>query len=160
MAVFKNREQFNFFQRKMTSNVKIENNQKKKKWKQYPLDSGCWDIQPFFRSSSIGGHLPFKHLWFWFVPPNLILESYQCLFRYSTFNILRSSSIGVCLRFEFIFIFVGSPELKFKIWEKSDHWLLRYSTFNILRSSSIGGCLPFKFYFFILVWSPELKFPI
>ena len=65
----------------------------------------------------------------------------QWLLRYSTFNILRSSSVGGCLPF-IDFILVWSPWLKFKIWGKSDQWLLRYSTFYNLRLYYIGGHLP------------------
>ena len=45
------------------------------------------------------------------------------------------------------FILVWSPQLKFKIWGRSDLWLLNNSTFNILRSSSIGGHLHLKQFF-------------
>ena len=49
---------------------------------------------------------------------------------------------------EVIYIFVWSPDIKFKIWGRSDQKLLRYSTFNILRSSSIEGHLHFKHFAF------------
>ena len=65
-------------------------------------------------------------------------QSIQWLLRYSTFNILRSSSIGGCLYLKDLLNMVWSYKLKFKIWVWSNKWLLRYSTFNILRLSSIG----------------------
>ena len=71
-------------------------------------------------------------IWIW---------SNKWLLRYSTFNILRSSSIVVCLHFKDLWNMVCSSKLKFKNWVWSNKWLLRYSTLNIFRSSSIGGCL-------------------
>ena len=47
------------------------------------------------------------------------------------------------------FISVWSPELKLKIWERSNKWLLRYSNFDILRPSSIGGHFHFKNFVFL-----------
>jgi hypothetical protein len=68
----------------------------------------------------------------------------QWLLRYSTFMILKSSSIGGCLHCKQFSILVWSPYLKFQLWLRSNQCLQRYSTFNILRSSSIGGCPHFK----------------
>ena len=82
--------------------------------------------------------------------------SYKRLLRYSTFNILRSSSMRGRLHLKNLNTLLWSPK-KFKIWIRSGQWLLRYSTFNILRLSSNGGRLHFK-HFFVFVWSPELKF--
>ena len=142
------------------------------KFEDHPI-SGCWDIQPFniLKSSSIGGHLCFKHFLILFGPLRLTLK-FEGNPKYSIFNILRSSFIGGRLPLEVVFelrifyfglvffhwwsssfqaffIFVWSPKLKFKIWVKSNGWLLRYSTFNILRSSSI---LPLVVVFISSMW--------
>ena len=93
---------------------------------------GCLPFEVVFhlRLSSIWGRLPLEIIFHW-----------------------RSSS------FQALLILVWSPELKFKIWGRSNQWLLRYSTFNILRSSSIGGCLYFKhFWFWFGPLSLSLKF--
>ena len=122
--------------------------------------SGCWDIPLLI----FWGCLPMEVVFvlsiflFWFGALLILVwstelkfqiseRSDQWLLRYSTFNILRSSSIGGRLC---IFILVWSSKLKFKIWGKSEQWLLRYSTLNILRSSSIGGRLCFKHFYFVL----------
>ena len=68
----------------------------------------------------------------------------QWLLRYSTFNILRSSSIRCHLHLKHLKTLVWSSKFKVKIWVWSDQWLLRYSRSNILRSSSIGDCLQFN----------------
>ena len=66
--------------------------------------------------------------------------SVQSSLKYSSFNILRLYSIGVCLLFKH-FTWVTSLQLKFKIWTRSNEWLLRYSTFTV------WGCLPFEVIF-------------
>ena len=120
------------------------------------------------RSSSIGGRHHFNHFWFWVCPLSLSLKfkedpisgcwDIQLLIFWGRLPLevvfhWRSSS------FQAFFIFVWSPEFKFKIWGGSNEWLLRYSTFNILRSSSIGGRLPLEvvfisviFYFGLVPW--------
>ena len=45
------------------------------------------------------------------------------LLRYSTFDILRSSSIGGRLHFNQVLILGWCPELKFKNWGRSDQGL-------------------------------------
>ena len=70
--------------------------------------------------------------------------------------------------FGFVVISVRSPELQFKIcersgqfkiWGKSDDLLLRSLTFDILRSSSIWGCLHFKYFLFWFgPWSLNLEY--
>ena len=132
------------------------------KFEQDPI-SGCWDIQIFI----FWGHLPLEVVFHWrlfSLKPFLTLvwsqelmfkswgRSNQWLLRYSTFHILRLSSIGGRLPLKVAFIgpfltLVWSHKLMFKIWGKSDQWLLRYSNFHILRSSSIRGRLPFKVVF-------------
>ena len=88
---------------------------------------------------------------FWFSPLRVSLKFegiIQWLLRYSTLNILRSSSIGGRLQFKYFLILVWSPEHEVKIWGRYEQWLLRYSTFNIFGLSSIGGCLHFKIFLF------------
>ena len=63
---------------------------------------------------------------------NIWVRSNQWSLRYSTFNILRSSS------FQSFFILVWSPELKFKIWAKSNQWLLKYLTFTHKSKYPVG----------------------
>jgi hypothetical protein len=63
--------------------------------------------------------------------------SIQWLLSYSTFNILRSSSIGVRLYLKDLQNIFWSFKLKFTIWVWSNKWLLRYSSFNVLRLPSI-----------------------
>ena len=60
----------------------------------------------------------------------------QCLLRYSTIDILRSSSIIGYLHFKQYSILVWLPKLKYEIWGRSDQWLLTNTTFNILWSYS------------------------
>ena len=78
--------------------------------------------------------------------------------RYSTLNVLRSSSIRGHLHLQQYSLLVWSPRPKFKSWW-GEKWLLRYSTFNILSTSSIGGCLHCK-QPSILIWSLLYKFSI
>ena len=70
--------------------------------------------------------------------------SNKWLLRYSTFNILGSSSIEVHLHGKDLYNTVWSSELKFRIWAESNKWLLRYTAFDILRSSSVRGRLPLQ----------------
>ena len=57
-----------------------------------------------------------------------ILERFdQWILSYSTFNILRSSSIKGCLHFKQYSILIWSPKFNFKIWVRSDERLLRLS---------------------------------
>ena len=119
---------------------------------EYNPISCCGDIPLFniLRSSSIwSSELKFK-IWVW---------SYKLWQRYSTFNILGSSSIGGCLHLKDFWNMVWWSYLKFKIWVQSNKWLRRYSTLNILRLSSIEGHLHFK-NLSNLVWSSKLKFKI
>ena len=62
---------------------------------------------------------------------------------YSTFNILRSSSIG-CVFILSNFQFWFGPEAFVLIWKIFDQWLLRYFTLNILRLTLICGRLHFE----------------
>ena len=83
----------------------------------------------------------------------------QWLLRYSTFYILKSSSIRGHLPLKFVSIgtfltVVWFHELMFKIRGGSDQWMLRYSTFHILRSSSIIGRLLLKVVFIDFVVVP------
>ena len=76
--------------------------------------------------------------------------SNKWLLRYSTFNILRSSSMVGCLHLKYLNTLLRLPKSNFKnkpifqMWVRSDQWLLRYTICNILRSSSMGGCLHLK----------------
>ena len=115
------------------------------KFEENPI-SGCWDIQLLI----FCGRLPLEGVFNWrlsLFQAFLILvwshklkfeiwgKSDQWLPSYSTFNILRSSSIRGSLQLEVVFVSIifdfGLVEVKFKIWRKSDQWFLRYSTFNI-----------------------------
>ena len=72
-------------------------------------------------------------------------QSIQLLLRYSTFNILRSSSIGGCLHFKDLWNLVLSSSLKFRI-EYGPKMLAKIFNFRTLRSSSIGGHLRLRIY--------------
>ena len=82
--------------------------------------------------------------------------SLKFLLRYSTFYILRLSSIEGHLHLKHLLNLIWSHYLKFQIWVRSYQRLLIY-TFYILRFSSIGGRLHLK-HLLSLVWSPKLKF--
>ena len=99
-------------------------------------NSGCWD----FPLLIFWGHLPLDSVF--------NSNNSQFLFVNSSTGHLKQ-----CL------ILIWSPQLNFKIWERSDHWLLGYSTFNILRSSSIKGLLHFE-QFSILIGYSKLTFKI
>ena len=117
----------------------------------------------FFRSSSIGGHLPssfggFKNMiWSSKLKFEIWVWSNKRLLRYSTFNIFRPSSIGGRLHSKDLYIIVWSSKVEIKFEKDSIHFFLRYSTLNILSSSSIGGCLHLK-NLYNIVWSAKLKF--
>ena len=74
------------------------------------------------------------------------------LLRYSTSDIMRSSSIGGCLHLKNVYNIGLSYKPKFNIWVGSSKCLLRYSTFKILRSSSIGGHFPWEVVFIWSIW--------
>ena len=106
------------------------------KFEEDPISS-CWDIQLLIFWGRLSLVVVFVSIIFYFVwSPKLKFKiwgkSDQWLLRYSTFNILRSSSIlllVVVFLSSFLLILVWSPELKFQIWGRSGQWLLRYSTF-------------------------------
>ena len=89
----------------------------------------------------------------WFVHLSLSLEfEYGKLLRYSTFNILRLSSIG------------ASPPCKLWFGHLSLSFISEYdpiigSTLNFSRLSSVGGRLRLKD-LLNMVWSSKLKFEI
>ena len=124
------------------------------------LISGCWGIPPLlFWGRSLWSSSSFTTIFNIVLVPRLKFKrrSNMWLLRYSTLNILRSSSIGGHLHLQQFSIFVWSPRLKFKRWGRFSKWLQRYSAFNILMSSSIEGRLHCK-QLSILVWYPRLKF--
>ena len=130
------------------------------------------------RLSSIGCPLPFKQysilVWSPRFKFTIWRRSDQWLLRFSTLifwghlplDIVFNSKI---IHFMFVIsstgnlkqflILIWSPQLKFKIWERSDQWLLRYSTFSILRSSSSKGLLHFE-QFSIWIGYSKLTFKI
>ena len=130
---------------------------------QKDLASGYWDIQLLIFWGCLPLEVIFIFSIFYLVwSPELKFQiwerSDQWLLKYSTFKILRSSSIGGCLPFKLL-ILVHSPSIKLQNWERSGQWLLRYSCLNILRSFSIGGRLPFEdFWFWFGPLSLSLRF--
>ena len=107
-----------------------------------------------WKSSSIWILLHFKEFLLSVWSPNLKSKfwerSNQWLLRYSTFDILRSSSNRCHLHFKHFLLSVYSPKLKFKVWRRSDQWLLRYYTINIHVMAS-------NYFFIFLSPSPELN---
>ena len=66
-------------------------------------------------------------------------RSNQWDMRYSTFNILRSSSIGGRLHCNQFLLSVWSPLRLSSKFESSNHWFLRYSLFCIFTKSHAAG---------------------
>ena len=104
---------------------------------EYDPTSGRWDI-PLLIFWGCWDHLHFKYLKIWWskIKFNIWVWSNKWLLIYSTFNILRTTSIGGHLCFNNFQNLVWSYKHKFKIWEWSIKWLLIYISLLIF-----WGCL-------------------
>ena len=115
------------------------------------FNSHCFDV--IFISSIFNfGLVPWAYFKKLRKIPSVVAEIFN--FEYLWSSCIRGHLPSEAVFFSSIFILVWSPELKFKILGRSEHWFLRISSSNILTSSSIGGCLKFKhFYFGLVPWA-------